>query len=94
MSREDALRALADTDWSGAEVAKESQPAMSVYSTRLPRNVAKPLEDEATRRGVTPSALIRQLVEAALARAAEDATVTVRLSDLHRAIDTVVKPAA
>lgn len=66
---------------------------MTVYSTRLPRDVARSLEDEATRRGVTPSALIRQLVETALAKPAEDATVTVRLSDLHRAIDTIVRPA-
>ena len=55
---------------------------------------SSPLEAEATRRGVTPSALIRQLIEAALNTPQEDATVTVRLSDVHRAIDTVVKPAA
>jgi predicted DNA-binding protein len=94
MNRDEALRALHDTDWSGAEVVREPRPVMVVHSARIPGELSERLEAEATRRGITPSALIRTLVEEGLRQAAEDATVTVRLADLHRAIDTVAQRAA
>jgi hypothetical protein len=43
---------------------------------------------------MTPSALIRELVQTGLVAIDEDATVTVRVADLRRAIDSVVHRAA
>ncbi|TQS39731.1 CopG family transcriptional regulator [Cryptosporangium phraense] len=85
---------LASTDWSGAVV--ETRPASIVHSTRLPAPLSERLEAEAARRGITPSALIREYVEAALAGPAVtgDATVTLRLADLHRAIDQLARDVA
>ena len=95
MSREDALKALGDTDWSAAEVDQRRRPVSVVHSVRLPATLSERLEAEATRRGILPSNLIRELVEAGLAPAvSDDTTVTVRVADLRRAIDTVVQHAA
>ncbi|MFG1804642.1 hypothetical protein ACGFI4_31310 [Micromonospora carbonacea] len=91
-SRDDALRALNDSDWSGAEV--DHSTAKVVHSTRLPPEVSSRLEAEAHRRGITPSALICELVDAGLAPVADDTTVTVRAADLRRAIDNVIHDAA
>ncbi|MBW4703009.1 MULTISPECIES: hypothetical protein [unclassified Micromonospora] len=52
------------------------------------------LEAEAHRRGITPSALICELVDAGLTPATDDTTVTVRAADLRRAIDHVIHDAA
>jgi hypothetical protein len=51
---------------------------------------------EADRRGITPSELIREYVRVGLDAVAgvQDATVTISLADLHRAIDTAVRRAA
>ncbi|WP_018789627.1 hypothetical protein [Salinispora arenicola] len=51
---------------------------------------------EAQRRDVTPSELIREYVEAGLntAESGNQEIVTIRVADLHRAIDTAVKRAA
>jgi hypothetical protein len=94
MSRDEALRALEERDWSGATVDRETRPVMIVHSARIPADLSERLEAEATRRGITPSALIRDLVEEGLRPDTVDETVTVRLSDLHRAIDSVPKQAA
>ena len=95
MSRDDAMKALASTDWSGAAVESAERVPTVVHSTRLPAALSAQLEAEATRRGVTPSALVREYVEAGLASlaVAGDATVTLRLADLHRAIDQLARPA-
>ncbi len=98
MSRPDrdaAMRALEEPlDFADAVVDREPSRAKVVHSVRLDPDLSERLEGEAARRGLTPSALLRDLVEQALAPAAEDATVTVRISDLHRAIETVVRRAA
>jgi predicted DNA-binding protein len=94
MSREDAMRALESTDWSGATVERETRPVSVVHSVRLPADLSDRLETEAVRRGVTPGALIRELVDAGLNVVTADTVVTVRVADLHRAIDTIVQHAA
>jgi hypothetical protein len=96
MSRDDAMKALASTDWSGATVESPARPPTVVHSARLPVDLSEQLEAEAARRGVKPSALIREYVEAGLTQlsATGDATVTVRLADLHRAIDQIARNVA
>jgi predicted DNA-binding protein len=94
MSREAANRALAGTDWTGASVEREARPPSVVHSVRLPAELSRKLEAEADRQGTTPSGLIRDLVAAALSRAEQDETVTVRIADLHRAIDQALIHAA
>ena len=94
MSRKDAERALTNSDWTGATVDRESAKVSVVHSVRFPAELSKRLEAEATRKGVTPSVLIRDLVAAALVAAEHDETVTVRIADLHRAIDLALQQAA
>lgn len=95
MRRKDAERAANQpVDWEGGTVERKRRPVMMTYSTKLPPEVAEPLEAEAGRRGITPSALIRELLEAAVGRLADDPIVTARRSDLVAAIDRVVRPAA
>ena len=69
------------------EKAKDAKTEHQNVQVRL-------LEAEAQRRGLTPSALVRELVEAGLAPIADDATVTVRVADLHHAIDIALRRAA
>lgn len=94
MSRKEALDALAQTDWTEASVQHERRAVSVVHSVRFPADLSGRVEAEAKRRGLTPSALIRELVEAGLAEAERDATVTVRAADLHRAIDLVLRRVA
>jgi predicted DNA-binding protein len=94
MNRDDAIRALDSTDWTGATVETEPRTASFVYSVRIPADLSEDLETEATRRGLTPSGLIRELVTAGLGAVDDNATVTLRVADLRRAIDTVVMRAA
>jgi predicted DNA-binding protein len=94
MNRDDAMRALEDTDWTGATVETEGRPVSFVYSVRIPADMSTTLEAEAERRGLTPSALIRELVGAGLGAVADDTVVTLRVADLRRAIDSVVSHAA
>jgi predicted DNA-binding ribbon-helix-helix protein len=81
-----------DRDWSDVIVEQEPSKAKVVHSARIRAEVSEVLEAEAARRKMTPSALIAELVEAGLAPQQE--TVTVRLVDLHRAIDAAVRLAA
>ena len=85
---------MAQTDWTGATVEREPRPVSVVHSVRFAAELSERLEAEAQRRGLTPSALVRELVETGLAPIAEDATVTVRISDLHHAIDAALRRAA
>lgn len=94
MSRKDAMRALDETDWSSGEVDRVSRPVSVVHSVRLPARLSERVETEAERRGVTPSVVIRELIEVGLAAVGDETTVTVRVADLHRAIDTIVRRAA
>jgi hypothetical protein len=94
MNRDEAERSLASTDWSGSTVEREPRQVSIVHSVRFPAELSKKLEAEADRQGVTPSVLIRDLVTAALLAAEQDETVTVRIGDLHRAIDLALHRAA
>ncbi|MEV0733410.1 hypothetical protein [Polymorphospora sp. NPDC050346] len=83
--------ALDSRDWSGAEVETNESRGSVVHSTRMSRDLTERLFAEAERRGIRPSVLVREYVEAGLAAAAGSETVTIRLDVLHRAIDTAVK---
>jgi predicted DNA-binding protein len=93
-NRDDITRALADTDWTGAQVDHTPRRVSVVHSVRFPADLSDRIAAEADRRGTTPSTLIRDLVETGLTPLADDTTITVRIADLHRAIDTVIKDAA
>lgn len=92
MSRfDEATAALDGRDWSGATV--EDRPTTGttvVQSVRMPRELVERVFAESQRRGTTPSEVIRDLVTAGLGAVEGDTTVTVRVADLHRAIDTIV----
>ena len=95
MSREDALAALADTDWSGAEVDNTPRQVSVVHSVRLPSELSQLLEARAAERGLRTSAVLREIVEAALTAPADpDQVVTVRVGDLYKAIEGLVRRAA
>ncbi|BCJ34536.1 hypothetical protein Athai_20390 [Actinocatenispora thailandica] len=93
-ARDDAMKALESDDWSGAQVERAPRRASTVFSVRLPAELADWLAGEADHRHVTPSAVLRELVATAARAASADSTVTLRLSDLHRAIDALAHPAA
>lgn len=94
--RDEALRLLnAPLDLTGATVDTEPSQVKIVHSVRLEPTASERLFAEAERRGVTPSVLLREIVERALAPVPDsETTVTVRLADLHRALDSVVQRAA
>jgi predicted DNA-binding protein len=93
---DEANAALEDRDWSAGEVGDRPRAASVVHSTRMSRELTERLFAEAERRGITPSELIREYVEAGLDAAADagQATVTIRVADLHRALDTAIHRAA
>jgi hypothetical protein len=95
MSKRDARTAAEDAlnsrDWSGATVVTTETPPSSVYSVRLPAATSAWLMSEADRRGVKPGTLLAEFVAAARSAAEHDqgAEVTVRVADLHAAIDQI-----
>lgn len=90
---DEALAALARRDWSDAEVVDDRpRKASFVHSVRMPAELTDRLFAEAQRRQVTPSEVIRDLVEAGLAEA--EGSATVRLADVRRALDRLARPAA
>jgi predicted DNA-binding protein len=89
---DDALAALENRDWSGAQLESRTTEPQIAVSVRMPRDLTERLFAEAERRGTTPSQVIRDLVEAGLAEIEESATV--RLADVRRAIDLLARHAA
>lgn len=85
-----AMASLDNTDWSNAEVVDQPRPASTVYSVRLPDGVSQQFEAVASERGITPTKLIRELIDAAIASPREGQVVTLRVEDLHRALDAVI----
>jgi macrodomain Ter protein organizer (MatP/YcbG family) len=83
---------LEDRNWSTAEVHKRTRKSSVVHSVRMPHELTERLVREAQRRGVTPSEVIRDLVDAGLASA--ERSPTVRLVDVHRAIDSLTQTTA
>jgi predicted DNA-binding protein len=89
---EESADALESRDWSSAYLDDRPRTATIVQSVRMPRELTERLFAEAQRRGVTPSEVIRDLVEAGLSAAEESATV--RLADVHRVINSLARHAA
>jgi predicted DNA-binding protein len=89
---DEATAALQDRDWSAAQVDDRARLATVVQSVRMPHELTERLLAEAQRRGVTPSEVIRDLVETGLN--AVDESVTVRLADAGRVIDAHANEAA
>ncbi len=89
---DDATEALTDRDWSSAEVVESPRTPTVVQSVRMSRELTERLFVEAQRRGVTPSEVIRDLVEAGLSQVDESATV--RLADVRRVIESLANRAA
>lgn len=89
---DEASAGLEDRDWSSAQIDDRPRNVSVVQSVRFPRELTERLLAEATRRGCTPSEVIRDLVEAGLSTAEESPTV--RLADVRRAIDALARHAA
>jgi len=89
---DDAADALESRDWTGATVVEGPRTPSIVQSVRMTRDLTERLLAEAQRRGVTPSELIREFVEASLS--AVDESATVRLADVRRVIDALAARAA
>ncbi len=83
-----------NVDWSAATVETQPRKVKVVHSARIPADLSEKLEAEAARRGITPSALICELVAAGLAEVDNDAPVPIRPSQLHRMVDAVLRGAA
>jgi predicted DNA-binding protein len=79
-------------DFAGAYVDDRPREVMMVQSVRLPRDLTERLFAEAERRGVTPSEVIRDLIDTGLSTAEESATV--RLADVRRMLDALARRAA
>ncbi len=65
---------------------------MAVYSVRLPADTAQQLGKLAATKGVKPSTLMREMVEAAIAAEQDDEPIS--LTDAIRALSTLRKKAA
>jgi len=89
---DDANAALESRDWSGAQVQEKPRAATVVQSVRMPRELNERLLAEAQRRGVTPSEVIRDLVDSGLTAA--DQSATVRLADVRRVIEALAHQVA
>ena len=75
-------------------VPLEGRPEGAVNSARIPADLSERLEAEATRRGVTPSALVCELVAAGLANTAHDEPIPIRPSQLHRLVESLMREAS
>jgi hypothetical protein len=91
-SREEALRALESRDLTGAYIDDVKRSISIVYSVRVDQELSEWIAAESDRRGVSPSLIIRDALTEARTAAASDETVTLKLSDLHRAVNRLVQP--
>jgi len=89
---DESAAALENRDWSEARVDERPRAVSVVQSVRFSRDLTERLMVEAARRGVTPSEVIRDLVEAGLSNV--DESVTVRLADVRRVIEALAQRAA
>ncbi|MEV8511096.1 hypothetical protein [Dactylosporangium sp. NPDC051484] len=87
---DDAFAALESRNWSDAQHDRPRSPSV-VQSVRFSLELTERLVAESQRRGVTPSEVIRDLVEAGLTAAEESATV--RLADVQWAINMLARSA-
>lgn len=95
--QEEAARLLHDRDWSKAQRA-QPRPTSHIMSTRLDGETAVALTEEAHRRGISPSALIREYVKQGLASrdqaGKEPVPKVVPLDELQAAIERLARPEA
>jgi predicted DNA-binding protein len=82
---------ITDEALADAEVDRAPRKSSTLLSVRMATSLAERLFAEADRRGMPPSTLARELIEASLDDT-ERAPV-VNLADVHRAIDSVAKSA-
>jgi hypothetical protein len=78
----------------GATVEPDGMPGKVMHSTRLPVEWSQALEAEARRLDTNPSRLMQEIVIDYLRGLAVSETVTVRVADLHRAIDRAARRSA
>ena len=74
------------------EVVNEPRNVSFVQSVRMSADLTRRLFKEVERRGITPSQLIRELVEAGLDETEQSALV--KVADVHRAIDSLSRKSA
>jgi hypothetical protein len=91
-TREEALRALESRDWTGAVVDDAKRQVSTVFSVRVDQELSEWIAAESERRGVSPSLIIRDALTEAKAAEVADQMVTLKLSDLHRAVNRLVQP--
>lgn len=92
-TRDELRKAMADQDFSDGEVVAGERRVSVVFSFRAPAEWSDEILAEMQRRRLdNPSQLMKALLREGLDRAAAGhaGVVTVRLDDLHRAIDSVV----
>jgi hypothetical protein len=90
-------QAMVGQDFTDGEVVGRAEQRSVVFSFRAPAEWSDEILAEMQRRGLdNPSQLMKALVREGLDRAAagDDRVVTVRVGDLHRAIDLIVTRAA
>lgn len=78
-------------DFTGAVVVTDppaKRPTV-VHSTRLPAEYSEELEAEADRRGTNPSKVMQQIVVDWFEARRQSPVITVKVVDLHRALDSV-----
>jgi hypothetical protein len=97
-TRDELSKAMAEQDFTDGEVITGQRPVSVVFSFRAPAEWSEEILVEMQRRGLdNPSQLMKALLREGLDRAAggNARVVTVRVDDLHRAIDSIVtRPAA
>jgi hypothetical protein len=96
-TRDELRQAMTEQDFADGEVVTEQRPVSVVFSFRAPAEWSEEILAEMRRRGLdNPSQLMKALLREGLDRAGagHDQVVTVRMDDLHRAIDSVVPRAA
>lgn len=97
-TRDELRKAMAEQDFSEGEVVAGERRVSVVFSFRAPAEWSDEILGEMRRRRLdNPSQLMKVLLREGLDRAAGShaGVVTVRVDDLHRAIDSVVaRPAA
>jgi hypothetical protein len=96
-TRDDLRKAMADQDFTNGEVITEQRQVSVVFSFRAPAEWSEEILAEMQRRGLdNPSQLMKALLREGLDRAAagNNQVVTVRVDDLHRAIDSIVTRSA
>jgi hypothetical protein len=96
-TRDELRKAMAEQDFAEGEVITGQRPVSVVFSFRAPAEWSEEILAEMQRRGLdNPSQLMKALLREGLDRAAAASgrVVTVRVDDLHRAIDSIVTRAA